>query len=270
MIAAIGAILTAMSAAGALCAQEAKGPIEDNSFLLEEAYNQEPGVIQHIQAWQYLKTARTWGYAFTEEWPVPGRRHQASITVPVQKISEPDRVSGLGDLALNYRHQAVDSEMVAFAPRVSLVLPTGDTRKGLGNGALGFQFNLPMSVRLGPEWVAHWNMGAVATPGAREPGGARADLLGFNYGTSFIWQPVRPFNLMLEAAWSSTESVDPSGTKLRSDAFFLNPGFRFAVDLGSLQIVPGLAIPIGLGPSRAEHGIFTYLSFEHPFQEYRK
>lgn len=26
--------------------------IEDNSFLVEEAYNQEPGVIQHIFTWQ--------------------------------------------------------------------------------------------------------------------------------------------------------------------------------------------------------------------------
>jgi hypothetical protein len=168
-------------------------------------------------------------------------------------------------LALNYRHQVVDAEAITFAPRVSLVLPTGDYRKGLGNGALGFQFNLPMSVRLSPEWIAHWNMGATATPGGREPGGAKADLLGFNYGTSFIWQPVRRFNLILEAAWYSTESADSSGSKTRGDAFFLNPGFRFAVDLGSLQIVPGIAVPIGLGPSRGEHGIFTYLSFEHPF-----
>ena len=97
---ALRAALTAILAAGACWGQEAKGPIEDNSFLLEEAYNQEPGVIQHIQAWQYLKTARTWGYAFTEEWPAPGRRHQLSFTLPVQKMPEPDRVSGLGDLAL--------------------------------------------------------------------------------------------------------------------------------------------------------------------------
>ncbi len=262
---ALPAALTAILAAGACWGQEAKGPIEDNSFLLEEAYNQEPGVIQHIQAWQYLKTARTWGYAFTEEWPVPGRRHQASATLPVQRVRSPASVVGLGDLALNYRLQAVDSGAVAFAPRLSLVLPTGDYRKGLGNGALGFQLNLPMSVRLSPSWIAHWNIGTTATPGGKEPGGAKADLLGFNYGASFIWQPVRRFNLMLEAAWSSTESVDPAGTKERGDAFFLNPGFRFAVDAGSLQIVPGVAVPIGLGPSRGEHGIFTYLSFEHPF-----
>ena len=35
--------------AGALTAQEPPTPpIADNSFLIEEAYNQDPGVVQHI------------------------------------------------------------------------------------------------------------------------------------------------------------------------------------------------------------------------------
>ena len=29
--------------------------IEDNSFFLEEAYNQDPGVVQLIQSYQYTK-----------------------------------------------------------------------------------------------------------------------------------------------------------------------------------------------------------------------
>jgi hypothetical protein len=33
-----------------------------------------------------------------------------------------------------------------------------------------------------------------------------------------------------------------------------------------LQKVPGIAFQIGLGPSRREHGLFMYLSFEHPFR----
>ena len=38
-------------------AEEAKR-IEDNSFLLEEAYNQEEGVIQYIQSYQYSKRTK--------------------------------------------------------------------------------------------------------------------------------------------------------------------------------------------------------------------
>lgn len=33
-------------------AEEAK-KIQDNSFLIEDASNQEPGVVQHIQTFQY-------------------------------------------------------------------------------------------------------------------------------------------------------------------------------------------------------------------------
>ena len=32
--------------------------IQDNSFLLEEAYNQEDGVVQHIQMFQYFKKSK--------------------------------------------------------------------------------------------------------------------------------------------------------------------------------------------------------------------
>ena len=33
------------------------GPIQDNSFLVEEAYNQEDGVVQHISFFERLATA---------------------------------------------------------------------------------------------------------------------------------------------------------------------------------------------------------------------
>ena len=42
-------------------AEEAK-KIQDNSFLIEEAYNQEDGVVQHIQVFQYLKKSKDWQY----------------------------------------------------------------------------------------------------------------------------------------------------------------------------------------------------------------
>jgi hypothetical protein len=69
-----------------ICAQDVNkfdfDRIEDNSFLIEEAYNQDPGVIQHISSFQYLKQ-NTWIYTFTDEWPVPGMKHQLSMTLPV-------------------------------------------------------------------------------------------------------------------------------------------------------------------------------------------
>jgi hypothetical protein len=33
-----------------------------------------------------------------------------------------------------------------------------------------------------------------------------------------------------------------------------------------LQVVPGFAYTLGLGPASEEDGVFIYLSFEHPFK----
>ena len=45
----------------------------------------------------------------------------------------------------------------------------------------------------------------------------------------------------------------------------LTRGARYAINFESgLQIVPGIAFPIGLGSSEDEYGVFVYLSFEHP------
>ncbi len=213
-------------------------PIADNSFLMEEAYNQEPRVVQHINA--LLRFNSEWAYSFTQEWPVRSQRHQLSYTVPV--------TTGLGDVAINYRHQLASNERLAFAPRLSLILPTGNEAKGLGTGGTGFQANLPLSVTLGPALVTHWNAGATHTPSIDETV--------YNAGASTIWRAHSVVNVMLELVWSGTDAKD--GVTL------LNPGVRWAHNLGSLQIVPGVAAPIDLGPGK-NTGVLFYLSFEHPF-----
>ncbi len=236
--------------------------IEDNSFLLEEAYNQEPGVIQHIQTYQFNRD-KTWNYTFTEEMPAGGRAHQLSATIPVQHLEGANPFSGLGDILFNYRYQLVDREDVAASPRFSLVLPTGDVAQGTGNGVLGYQANLPLSVQLSPKWVTHWNLGATLTPNLAS-GTGRVTALSFNYGMSVIWLVAEKFNLMVEFAGAANEKADGSGGISRENTFFVNPGARFAIDFDSgLQIVPGLALPIGVGPSAPQYGVFGYLSFEH-------
>jgi hypothetical protein len=53
----------------------------------------------------------------------------------------------------------------------------------------------------------------------------------------------------------------------RTQTLTVNPGVRAAFDLpGGLQIVPGVGLPIGFGPSRGNDAVFLYLSFEHPFR----
>ena len=57
-----------------------KWEILDNSFLVEEAFNQERGIVQNIFTWTRGRD-RTWNATFTQEWPVPGMTHQLSYTV---------------------------------------------------------------------------------------------------------------------------------------------------------------------------------------------
>jgi hypothetical protein len=240
--------------------------IQDNSFLIEEAYNQEPGVIQHISTFARTRGG-AWGYSFTEEWPVLGQTHQASVTFTALG---PEKASaGIGDLALNYRYQAYGSgeTRVAFAPRLTALLPTGDEKRGLGAGGAGLQVNLPVSVvLLDDALVTHVNVGGTYVPSARDSTGERGSATTFAAGPSLIWLAHSNFNVMLEALYTTTEVSLPSGSQ-RTETFTVNPGVRGAINFASgLQIVPGLAVPIGVGPSRGERSIFFYLSFEHPFR----
>ncbi len=248
---------------GAAAAED--GPIEDNSFLIEEAYNQEAGVVQHISTLELADDGGDWSFSFTQEWPAPSRRHQLSYTVPIDRSG---RERGVGDVAFNYRYQLLGEEggPVAFAPRLSLLLPSGDEGRGLGSGALGLELNLPWSAELDPRLVGHANFGASYTSNARGEGGGEADVSGVRMGASLVYLARPTFNLMLEAVWASDEAVAGDDLARREESLFVSPGLRFAINLPSgLQIVPGVAVPIGVGPSDGERSLFLYLSFEHPF-----
>ena len=241
------------------------GKIQDNSFLIEEAYNQEAGVIQHIQNLQYMHRDGTWLYTFTEEWPAPKQDHQLSATVPVVGGAAFDNHPNVSDIALNYRYQAVNIDHITLAPRLSLLLPTGDYHTGAGTGSFGVQTNIPISVELNPFWTTHWNLGATYTPSARSMSGVKGQTLSVSYGASAIWLPRETLNIMLEVSGASYESIGDDGSAQRRESVIVNPGIRYALNYRSgLQVVPGLAVPVGVGPSAGDYGVYTYLSFEHP------
>lgn len=239
--------------------------IEDNSFLIEEAYNQEHGVVQHIQSFTRLWESKEWTYSFTQEWPVNlDPKHQLSYTLT--GVGASGAGGGIGDTALNYRYQLVRTERLAFSPRVSLLAPTGDSRKGRGAGGAGIQFNLPFSALLHPKLVSHWNVGGTLIPNAKNPAGDKAAVHGYNFGQSFIYLAHPQFNLMVETVFNSTEEVLAPRVTQRENSAFVSPGFRWAHNFASgLQIVPGVAVPVGVGRSSGEVGVIFYLSLEHPF-----
>jgi outer membrane putative beta-barrel porin/alpha-amylase len=263
----LAAFLLAALPAGA---QEDAAPIQDNSFLIEEAYNQEAGVVQHINAFARDEDSGDWVYTFTQEWPFGSQRHQLSYTIPWLRLEDSaNGASGVGDIAVNYRLQLVGSgeTPVAFSPRLSVLLPTGDEESGRGTGAVGLQANLPLSVVLGEQFVSHVNFGATYTPNAQSSDGHKADVTVYNLGQSFIWLARPKMNVMLELAYASGEEIIERNVTEESNSFFISPGLRWAWDLpNGLQIVPGIAIPLGAGPSSGERQIFLYLSFEHAFR----
>jgi hypothetical protein len=233
------ATVTAVAAA-----QEGVPPaISDNSFLIEEAYNQEPHVVQHISGLQLFRGDDSWVYTFTQEWPLSGRKNQLSYTLPLERAHSGTAVAtGLGDVAVNYRYQLAAADRLSVAPRLSVLLPTGSSRSGLGAGAFGAQVNLPVSVSVARQLVTHWNAGTTLTHSARSA---------YNLGASAIWLARPTFNVLVEVVWTR----DSGG----GDDLVVSPGIRWAHNLsGGLQIVPGLAYAFDVGP-------LVYLSFEHPF-----
>lgn len=265
LAAVVAASLHAQSAAPA-----AKAPIADNSFFLEEAYNQEAGVVQHISGFARTNGQDGWAYSFTQEWPFRGQRHQLSYTVPILQAGRPS-TTGLGDLMLNYRLQAVYDEDrgIAFSPRVSVSLPTGDEKKGFGLGGTGAQVNFPVSKVLGSAVVSHTNAGGTWFAKAPGAGDASTSLRAATLGQSFIWLVTPRFNLMLESAWTRTTARSDGGDSISETAFII-PGIRWGYDLRSgLQVVPGIAVPIGVGASNGTTQLFLYLSLEHPFRSTR-
>lgn len=249
--------------------REGPPPIEDNSFLIEEAYNQGRGVVQHISTFSRFAEGGGWEYTFTQEWPLGGRAHQLSYTIPISRNDDASGArTGIGDVAINYRYQVGGLEQMglAFAPRASLLLPTGASRRGFGSGGTGFQFNLPFSAELPARLVAHSNAGITYTPRARDTDGNSAATQSYALGQSLIWLAHPKLNLMLESIWTSAHDVVGPGQTVRTSEFLLSPGVRGAIDFPSgLQIVPGIAFPFGVGSSRGERAVFVYLSFEHPF-----
>ena len=262
--------LALLGTAGSAVAQTPPEPVRDNSFLLEEAYNQETSVIQHVSLFLHSWQTGDWVYAFTQEWPLRTWRHQLSYTLALGHVDAGSATyTGPGDLGVNYRLQLAggNGEPVAVAPRVTLLFPTGSSRRGLGAGGLGMQANLPVSWQPSPALVTHWNAGATMTPRARNPTGDRARTVAWSLGQSVIWLATPTLNFVVETVWARGEEVTGPGSTVAIEQLVIAPGLRAAMNLrGGLQVVPGVAFPIGVGPSRGKRSVALYLSFEHPLR----
>jgi DtxR family transcriptional regulator, Mn-dependent transcriptional regulator len=228
--------------------------ITDNSFLVEEAFNQEPGIFQNIGT--FVRGNGAWEFVFTQEWPAPSEKHQLSYSVPFYGGS--GFGSELGDVMVNYRYQALteDPGIPAFSPRFSLILPTSG-----GGSALGMQINLPFSKQRGDLYF-HMNGGLTIRRFKLYTDSDDTDSsLTPHVAASGIYR-VRPmFNLMLETVLTSYP-----GDSERDTVFTLSPGARGGWNIGDHQLILGAAVPITFNNDSTNTGMFLYASYELPFK----
>ena len=203
--------------------------IQDNSFLVEEAYNQDPRVVQHITT-MTRDGEHHWTGTFTQEWPMGGIKNQISYTLPLD---------GTTDALVNYRYQLLGTgeTRLACAPRLSLIVGSRHDRH------YGAQALVPVSFVINDRFVTHWDAGANIEHGHTTWNGA----------ASVIFAALPRVHLMLENLWNSD-----------ARALTVSPGVRWAYDFKSgLQIVPGFAVPIDTRSH--QKSALLYLSFEHPY-----
>lgn len=250
--------------------------IEDNSMFIEEAFNQERAVIQHIS--NLIIVDKTMQYVYTQEIPLPTEKHQLSVGIVYNynKENPSNERAGFGDLYINYRPMLMSKEDWALViPRFTIIAPTGNAKYGYGSGGWGAQFNMAVTKRLNSKITTHWNAGATRIFNEKyyEEDANVSGLFhlsnkkhhnSFNLGASAIYLVSDSFNFLCEYTYSNSQVFNDTGTStMNLKEMTVNPGFRFAFSLGVTQIVPGLGIPLFFEDgNHTSTGAFVYLSIE--------
>lgn len=218
--------------------------ILDNSFLVEEAFNQDAGIFQNIFVFTRSQ-AGVWQGSFTQEWPVMSIRHQVSFAMP---FAYEEGEGSAGDLALNYRFQLWEESgsRPAFAPRITVLLPTS-----ADHDRVGWQLNFPFSKQLAGVYF-HANAGGTFDENGNTP---------FLAGSAIV--ALAPmFNVMFEALVQSA----PGDGDEREVVRIFSPGLRVGWNFGDTQLVAGVAVPVTRGAQR-DTAVLGYLSYELPFKK---
>jgi hypothetical protein len=124
-------LLLALGSTGRPAASQA---IADNSFLIEEAYNQERGVVQHIGTWLRTVSSSPWIFTFTQEWPL-WTQAQVELLIPFQRGRAHSATPGLG-----MRRSTIGINCSPMRGRVRAARVGADSdgseARGLGSGNL--------------------------------------------------------------------------------------------------------------------------------------
>jgi hypothetical protein len=261
---ACGVALVALAPLQAI-AQAPEFGIVDNSFLIEEAFNQDRGFVQSTFTWARDRSG-AWEGNFTQEWPAPALTHQLSYSVP---LTGGDGVGAhVGGIVLNYRYQ-VSTEgpgRPRIAARLGAILPSG--RAVDSSDRPGIQLNVAFSKQSGRVYI-HGNTGFTWVDKVPIESGARKNLTSPFLAGSLVWNNRPSLNLMLESLVSFDEQAAGHGLTEHQRAVTVSPGVRGGWTRGDQQMIVGAAIPVTRAGHETTAAILAYLSYELPFTKNR-
>lgn len=244
---------------GLLICSPALAKIEDNSFLLEEAYNQEIGVYQFIQNYQTFGKSGRYKYSFQNEIPITNETQQFSYEFRYER-AEDERHGAVNDPVINYRIQPYSKDGVMFADRFGLIIPLGRVEKDAGNGVWGLEFMHAGSIELNDSFQTHFNIGVNYLPHAKfEDTNNRKSITNLILGSSLVHHWKDNLNFLMEALYESEDQDDPQ--------LSLSPGMRWSFDFewNDTQMVHGISFPIEVLNDSTEKSVFFYFSMEPSF-----
>jgi hypothetical protein len=240
--------------------------LQSNDFLVDTPYLQDDDELQHTVTLT-REGRRRWSSTFSEEIPLGSDKHQLTVTLPSRFFkTSSDRSVGIGDLQIQYNYGLLGSSASRFAvsPGVSITIPTGSARKATGSGAVSLGFGLPVGIMLSDRWGLNTSAELSFTKKARNREGERANISDFELGQSLVWFAKPKLNFLIEAVWERSKAVAGDNLTETENEAFVSPGVRWAHTFKNGTILsPGVAFPLGIGPSRGDNQIFFQLSFEH-------
>ncbi len=210
---------------------------------------------------------------FTEELTSGSKKHQLNFSLPTHFAGNGNgRVKGFGDVQIEYNYALIgnNTSRLTISPGIGLNLPTGSARKEWGADSVGVAFKVPVSMMLAKRFVFNSVVEVAFTKSARNPSGERADTIDYEIGQSFVWFAKPKLNFLVEAVWERSQEVVGQVLKEYEREFVISPGVRWAyIFENDLTVLPGVAVPLGVGPNRGENRIFFYISFEHSIRKER-
>ena len=241
--------------------------LQSDEFLVDTAYLQDEDEFLHKLTYQRGNDGE-WSADFTEEVTLGSQKHQFVLSIPAHIAGNDIDISkGVGDAHLEYSFGLYgdSSSRVTVSPGVGLSIPTGSVRKGLGAGGPGLSLKIPVGVLLGGRFASNSIFEMEYTRSARNIEGEHANSINYQVGQSFVWFAKPRLNLFIESVWERSKEIIGVGRTRNQYSLLVSPAVRWAYELKSgLSISPGIAVPIGIGPSRGTRDIVFYIAFGHP------